>query len=1004
VSCDLSAIFRNPPARFRGAPFWAWNDRLDIDQLLRQIHAFHAMGFGGFNMHPRTGLATEYLGDDYFRAVKACVDEAAKLGMTAWLYDEDRWPSGYAGGRVTRDRPELRTKHLLWTKTPCGQGAPRKTSDYTTAVRTENGRLLARFAIDLADGRLASYRRLQDDEPAPAGTWYAYLETMEPNAWFNGATYIDTLRREPVEAFLRETHDRYRQHIGDHFGKTVPAIFTDEPQHVKKSAFARASDTHDLFMPWSDDFDDSFVDTLPELFWNLTNDAASIARWRYHNEVADRFARCFSGTISAWCERHGIHLTGHALGEATLHGQTRGGGEAMRTLAPFHLPGIDILCDKPEYTTALQARSVARQYQRAGVLSELYGVTDWDYDFASHKAQGDWQAALGVTVRVPHLAWMSMRGEAKRDYPASLFTQSPWWGRYAVVEDHFARVNALLARGTPRPRVAVIHPIESGWLTWGPAEQNRDTTARLEKSFDDVTRWLLHGLIDFDYVSESLLASIGASVDRRQLVVGAMRYAAVVVPGAVTLRSTTVQLLEQLHRDGATIVFAGDGPSCVDAQPSGVARSLASRCTVVPLTRDDLLRAVDRFVDVVALRPDGTREDALLTTLRDDESEASLFVVNTDRVKPHAVTLRVRGRWDVTHFDTHTGDTSPLPAIVTDGWTQFTFAFPAAGHLLARLSPATSLVAAVPAPAKWVELGRLADPVPVTLSEPNALLLDCAEWRWNDEPWQPQMEILRLDNAIRKRLSLPLRSGRSVQPWADREPAPVLGTLRLRFTVRSDVFIAHPSFAMERSGDVACAIDGSRVALQDAGFFVDESIRTHALPGLSAGAHTIELAFDFTRRTELEWCYLLGDFGVRLAGRHATLTAPVRTLAWGDWTTQGLPFYTGNITYHATRPAVTSEARLHLPKFACPLIDLVEGDRTSPVAFAPFVAPLHGAMHIDLVAYGHRFNAFGCVHHADEHLAWVGPAAWRSSGALWQDEFALKRMGILAAPIIEVRA
>ena len=83
------------------------------------------------------------------------------------------------------------------------------------------------------------------------------------------------------------------------------------------------------------------------------------------------------------------------------------GWRAMRPLRSFHVPGIDVLCDAAEYTTAKQAQSIARQFGRPGVLSELYGVTNWDFDFVGHKAQGDWQAACGVTVRVPHLAWLT---------------------------------------------------------------------------------------------------------------------------------------------------------------------------------------------------------------------------------------------------------------------------------------------------------------------------------------------------------------------------------------------------------------------------------------------------------------------------------------------------------------------------------------------------------------------------------------------------------------------
>ena len=63
------------------------------DELFRQIGVLKDMGMGGYFMHSRTGLATEYLGDEWFRLINACADEGARLGLEAWLYDEDRWPS-----------------------------------------------------------------------------------------------------------------------------------------------------------------------------------------------------------------------------------------------------------------------------------------------------------------------------------------------------------------------------------------------------------------------------------------------------------------------------------------------------------------------------------------------------------------------------------------------------------------------------------------------------------------------------------------------------------------------------------------------------------------------------------------------------------------------------------------------------------------------------------------------------------------------------------------------
>ena len=110
--------FQNPSTEFRGAPFWAWNTKLDKTELLRQIDCFHQMGFGGFFMHSRAGMATEYLCEEFMSCVRACVEYAEKLGMKANLYDEDRWPSGFAGGYVTEDKNLRQMQICLSLKAP----------------------------------------------------------------------------------------------------------------------------------------------------------------------------------------------------------------------------------------------------------------------------------------------------------------------------------------------------------------------------------------------------------------------------------------------------------------------------------------------------------------------------------------------------------------------------------------------------------------------------------------------------------------------------------------------------------------------------------------------------------------------------------------------------------------------------------------------------------------------------------------------------------------------
>ena len=97
------------------------------------------------------------------------------------------------------------------------------------------------------------------------------------------------------------------------------------------------------------------------------------------------------------------------------------------------------------------------------------------------------RAALGVTLRVPHLSWVSMRGSAKRDYPASISYQSAWYKEYGYIENHFARLNTALTRGKPIVNVAVLHPIESAWLSGGVREYSAAEIETLDAQFGNIT-------------------------------------------------------------------------------------------------------------------------------------------------------------------------------------------------------------------------------------------------------------------------------------------------------------------------------------------------------------------------------------------------------------------------------------------------------------------------------------------------------------------------------------
>jgi hypothetical protein len=1033
--------FRNPSSEYRAAPFWAWNNKLDKDELVWQIEQLKKLGYGGFHMHVRTGMATEYLSGEYMAIVRACVEKARTENMLAWLYDEDRWPSGAAGGIVTRNE-RYRIRHLLLTRHPYGSASEGDTGEFSsfTAGRSENGKLVACFDVDLDErGDLRRYRRIGEDETASGVKLYAYAETSLPNPWYNNQTYVNTLDNAAMREFIRVTYERYGKDFAGDFGGVIPAIFTDEPQFSQKGTLHYAREDRDVALPWADDLDETFnaaydgeslIDGLPELLWDLSGGKISLIRYHYHDHVTERFARSFADQCGSWCGEHGLMLTGHVVEEPTLESQTRMIGEAMRSYRSFQLPGIDMLCDWREYTTAKQAQSAARQYGRPGVLSELYGVTNWDFDFRGHKLQGDWQAALGVTVRVPHLSWVSMNGEAKRDYPATFNYQSPWYEEYPYVEDHFARIATVMTRGRPVVHVGVIHPIESYWLHWGARENTQTIREQMDKNFLDLCDWLLRGLIDFDYICESTLPSLCNPADIKadgepKFPVGEMAYDVIIVPGMETIRGTTLDRLEAFARAGGRIIFLGDAPRYADARPDDRGRKLREKSGRLGFERLPLLSALEEVREISIRDDSGAEIRALFYQMREEgvaERMRWLFIAHADKpLNPDIpegklIRIRVRGTWAATLYNTITGDITPLTVRAEGEETVITYPLYVHDSLLIKLDTGVPLTQGETPSLAGPRAGligfqasfeeppciRFTRPVPVTLHEPNVLLLDIAEYALDDEAYRPAEEILRLDNRLRGELGWPRRSDAVAQPWVEHD-AGTPHVLRLRYTFDGELTLAGAELALENAAVTTVRLNGVTAASPE-GWYVDRSIGRVRLPDIQVGINTLELSLPYGRKTDPEAVYLLGNFGVRAAGCFCTLTKPVTSLAFGDITRQGLPFYGGNITYHLEFQSAAPALEIAATSYRGHLLRVkVDGEDRGVIAYAPYrlkAAGLKGrSRRVDVLYFGSRINTFGQLHaNIRDPGFWWGPNSWRTSGPAWTYEYRFWPQGVLKSP------
>jgi len=1022
-------LFKNPTAEYRGTPFWAWNCKLDQKELEWQLEIFKKMGFGGAHMHVRTGMATPYLSDEYMNLIKGCVEKAKSEGMLAWLYDEDRWPSGAAGGLVTKEK-RFRARYLSFTATRKADSEEELSyaDTGTRAAFAENGGLLACYDVELdGKGNLVSWRMIDKNAPAQHEKWYAYMEVSRESAWHNNQTYVNTLDKAAIDRFIEITYESYNRNVAQEFDKTIPAIFTDEPQFMTKTALKYSAEKGVSVLPWTDDLPKTYAEAyggedllgnIPELIWERADGMVSVVRYHYHDHVCERFASAFSDNCGRWCDEHGLKLTGHVMREPSLRTQTNAIGEAMRLYRGFGLPGVDMLERNLEYTTVKQAQSAAHQFGREGVLSELYGVANWDFDFREHKMNGDWMAALGVTVRVPHLSWVSMAGESKRDYPASIHYQSPWWERYPLIEDHFARVNTALTRGKPLVRVGVIHPIESYWLHWGPHAETLLVREDMDSNFQNLTKWLLFGGIDFDFISESLLPEL-CKKKGAPLCVGEMEYDAILVPGCETLRSTTLERLEAFREAGGTLIFAGELPTLENAVPSGRGAALAAKSKRIPFTRGAVLGAMEpvRMVDIRT--EDGVLTTNLLHQLRYDNGGRWLFIArgtipqNRDISRFQKLKIRLEGAWNVSLYNTANGEVEEIRHTVCGDATEVFCRMYDYDSLLLWMEPAEACAekavydARLPLTKPLETFHNIGVPitVPYTLSEPNALLLDQAEYALDSGEWQPKEEILRLDDMCRERLGWLTRRQNVVQPWAKKEE-PVTHTLHLRWRICSEIEYTGAQLAIEDAETLLLKWNGAEIPNTVTGWYADKAIKTVELPPLKKGENILEASIPFGKNTNVEWAYLLGGFGVEVCGRLVRIIPGKKELAFGDITAQGLPFYGGNITYHIHIETRGGDLQVRSSQYKGIMQSVgIDGGEEHPAIYPPYTVRLASAeagkhtLHITL--YGHRRNGFGPVHLANLKETWIGPQAWRTTGEAWCYDYKICEEGILTTPEIK---
>ena len=724
---NIKREFASPDNRFRFAPFWFLNHELSEEETRWQVREMNEHGVGGFILHARHGLITPYLGEEWMNNLAAAIDEGKKLGMKAYLYDENNWPSGPADARVFEDNPEFRMSACYLS-----QEFDVSRGQVERALEIGDG-LIAVVAVPLADGEIVDFPEgclsLADYVAGGALHWRAegdyrvFVFAKEWQAgvrWFGG--YVDTLSAEAIAKFIELTHVPYARRFSEEFGATVDGIFTDEPNIMASRGDALIWTTK---LPGEFEWRTGYplLTVLPAMFADMGPQTARF-RCDFYRTVADLFATNYMKQIYDFCKPRKLKSIGHLLGDGELVRGTRCFGDYFHAAQWLDWGGCDYLTSHtwPEPGTAERhlvrndlaavkfASSAAHLMGKPVVMNECFGVAgQWAIDLRTLKWMGDFVIALGTNLLQPHAFYYSIQGFRKWECPPGEFYQSPFWPYYRALSDYVGRLSALLRDGQHIADAALFYPVKSVWAEVDP--YGNDEAMRLNTSFDQLTRLLLKLNYDYDVVSEEMLQE-AEFTDGKMTIKGpdgepAESFKVLVMPAATTIGTETLRALYQWAQAGGKIIALGSLPtkSVEQGEDKAVAEvfrrlfgddyelslTVAGANKPVlsthdlstgpggvlvgaPLWIDDeemlepLAEALDALIepDVVITDNKGQRIPDIVHYHYLREGSHFLLVQNTSQERSYDCTVSVDATGEVSIWDAETGQSTPAPVVRGD--------------------------------------------------------------------------------------------------------------------------------------------------------------------------------------------------------------------------------------------------------------------------------------------------------------------------------------------------
>ncbi|MEM0027406.1 MAG: glycosyl hydrolase [Ignisphaera sp.] len=992
-------LFLNPPKIFRGVPFWSINDVLKEEEISKQVSILDEAGFGGAFFHAREGLVTPFLSEEWFNSFEAAVEEALRRGMTIWIYDEDRWPSGFAGGYVPALSDRYRAKALLMIiDSKCFEGVD----------------TVAMFRCKVSEfGLPTECERIYKGEAHSKYLYLTFVRYTAPigDVWYSGFSYVDTLNPEAIQKFIDIAYKPYVDRFKSYIGSVIPGVFTDEPRayHFRIAPTGRrflvpprGGRFHIFAIPWTDNFPEYFrrinkydiLDKLPELFFDIGDYTKT--RYDFWKTITQLFLEAFTKQLYDWCDKHGLKFTGHLLSEDALVSQIVVGA-AMPHYEYMHIPGIDHLGYQiwNSLLTVKQVASVANQLSRDRVMCETYGCLGNYPTFEDRKWIGDFLYALGVNMLVHHLVPYSMRGRRKADYGLNFHWGQPWWKYNRVLEDYFSRLSYVLSQGVRVAEVLVISPITSVWCLYTPL--NVSKAKKIDEEFSKLLMTLLRNHIDFELGDEMILARYGR-VDGRELVVGRVRYKAVIMPRAINITYPVLELLKRYLDSGGMVILVGGFPKYVDGSESPKVEELLRKALVVQSEEEavKILKAIDMEVTVEGENLD---ENILIHT-RDVDGSRVVFIANVSRDRDYAIKIGVKGLYDVELWDPFTGNITKYSGDIKNGRTWIYLTLKPVESRLFVLKPGTPTKGMVREAFEKIYEIYVKGNYKIRRRNPNILVLDFAQLSLNNTMWSDFKHLIRIREDL---VSTGFGSNYK---------------LRFRFIAefkpKTNTYLVIENPSMYK----CLRVNGVEIDLsKSCGLWIDWNFKKYDVTNLiKAGENIIEVEGVVTLEPEIEPMYILGDFAVKEApyGESRIIPEVLEIDAEDDLDLcqYGYPFYSGEMELENRvyiEPSMDfDKAELFIEKLDAALAlvyvngfeagKIIHTSRSS-IDITNLVKK--GENVIKIILVGTLRNTLGPLHKEDTW--WMSPETFYTIDEKWKDHYVLRPFGLKGLKVLLYR-